>query len=227
MQRNPANLLQKMKDRIYLAFRQNLIPGFILWIFGLGVVLSYYYLDFSHVWFEEIIRLKITYGYAYSAISTALFGGLIPYVFMRLSGRESGGGAWLMGVVFVSYWGVRGMDVDAFYRLQAWVFGSGVGWKTIACKVLVDQFVYCVIWATPLTALFYGWKEVGYSWSRWCAQWKFKDFIDRMILFNLTTWMVWTPATAIVYSLPSPLQIPLFNLTLCFFVLLVSVYGKR
>ena len=39
--------------------------------------------------------------------------------------------------------------------------------------------------------------------------------------------MVWTPATAIVYSLPTALQIPLFNLTLCFFVLLVSVYGKK
>ena len=54
-----------------------------------------------------------------------------------------------------------------------------------------------------------------------------KQLIETIILFNLTTWMVWTPATAIVYSLPTALQIPLFNLTLCFFVLLVSVYGKK
>jgi hypothetical protein len=216
-----------VKNRIYSALQQNLIPGLFLWAFGLSLVLSYYYLDFTHGWFEEIIRLKQTYGYGYSAASTAFFGGLIPFVFMRLSGREGGGNAWLLGIVFVAYWGLRGIDVDAFYRLQTWIFGNGVDWKTIICKVLVDQFVYCVIWASPITVLFYVWKESGYSWSRWRSEINLKGIFDKIILFNLTTWMVWTPATAIVYSLPSALQIPLFNLTLCFFVLLVSVYGKK
>ena len=41
----------------------------------------------------------------------------------------------------------------------------------------------------------------------------------------LSTWLVWIPATAIIYSLPSALQVPLFSLTLCFFVLLVSVFS--
>ena len=66
---------------------------------------------------------------------------------MRLSGREAGGNAWLLGVVFVAYWGLRGIDVDAFYRFANLDLGNGVDWKTIICKVLVDQFVYCVIWA--------------------------------------------------------------------------------
>jgi membrane protein required for beta-lactamase induction len=91
----------------------------------------------------------------------------------------------------------------------------------------MDQFVYCVIWATPVTALFYGWKEAGYSFRRWKQEQSARVFLDKVIIFTITTWMVWTPATAIIYSLPSALQIPLFNLTLCFFVLLVSVYGKR
>ena len=124
-----------MKNRIYLALRQNLVPGLFLWAFGLALVLSYYYLDFTHGWFKEIIRLKQTYGYGYSAASTAFFGGLIPFVFMRLSGREGGGNAWLLGIVFVAYWGLRGIDVDAFYRLHTWIFGNGVDWKTIICKV--------------------------------------------------------------------------------------------
>ena len=216
-----------MKDRISSALKQNLVPGIVLWVFGLCVVSSYYYLDFTHGWFNEIIRLKQVYGYAYSAASTAIFGGLIPFIFMRLSGRETGGNPWFLGGVFVSYWGLRGMDVDAFYRLQAWIFGTGVDWQTIVSKVLVDQFIYCVIWASPITALFYGWKDSGYSWKRWRSSFCLKQLIETIILFNLTTWMVWTPATAIVYSLPTALQIPLFNLTLCFFVLLVSVYGKK
>ena len=97
-----------MKDRICSALKQNLVPGIVLWVFGLCVVSSYYYLDFTHGWFNEIIGLKQVYGYAYSAASTAIFGGLIPFIFMRLSGRETGGNPWFLGGVFVSYWGLRG-----------------------------------------------------------------------------------------------------------------------
>jgi hypothetical protein len=43
-----------------------------------------------------------------------------------------------------------------------------------------------------------------------------------MPVMMVTTWLVWLPTTAIVYSLPSPLQIPLFNIALCFYVLLVT-----
>jgi hypothetical protein len=48
-----------------------------------------------------------------------------------------------------------------------------------------------------------------------------------ILIFTVTTWVVWIPGTAIIYSLPSPLQIPLFNLTLCFFVILVSVFSQK
>lgn len=42
----------------------------------------------------------------------------------------------------------------------------------------------------------------------------------------VSTWVVWVPATSLVYTLPSPLQIPLFNLVLCFFVLLLSFVSQ-
>ena len=44
--------------------------------------------------------------------------------------------------------------MDAFYRLQAWFFGSDNHWQTIVKKVLVDQFVYCILWASPVTHSF-------------------------------------------------------------------------
>ncbi len=216
-----------IRELIRSGFRRNLIPGVILWALGLCLVCSYYCLEFTRPWFERVIAWKLDYGYLYSAASTAVFGGLIPFLYSWASGREKGGHPLFLAAVFIAYWGLRGMDVDAFYRLQAWLFGNGVDWKTIACKVVVDQFVYCLIWATPVTALFYGWKDCGYSWARWRSESTLGDFIDKVTVLILSTWLVWTPATAIVYSLPSPLQIPLFNLTLCFFVLLVGVYGKN
>ena len=175
---------RNLKERIRQGIKVNLIPGFVLWILGICLVLLYYLGEFSRPCFDNIIRLKETYGFAYSAVSTCVFGGLIPYFFMRWTGRDHLKGFW-SGLIFIGYWALRGIDVDAFYRLQAMVFGKGIDVKT--------------------------WTEL----------------FDMILIFTVTTWVVWIPGTAIIYSLPYPLQIPLFNLTLCFFVILVSVFSQK
>ena len=217
---------RNLKQRIGEGIRVNLIPGLVLWIMGVCMVAVYYLGEFSRPWFNQIIILKETYGFAYSAVSTCFFGGLIPYVFMQLTGRDrlKGLGS---GVIFLGYWAIRGIDVDAFYRLQALVFGTEVDLLTIVAKVLVDQFVYCVVWASPITALFYAWREAGFSLKQWKGNKTCSELFDMILIFTVTTWVVWIPGTAIIYSLPSPLQIPLFNLTLCFFVILVSVFSQK
>jgi hypothetical protein len=46
------------------------------------------------------------------------------------------------------------------------------------------------------------------------------DFIAFSVPATLmSTWAVWTPAVVIIYCLPPPLQIPLFNLVPCFWVI--------
>lgn len=217
---------RNLKQRIGEGIRVNLIPGLVLWIMGVCLVAIYYFGEFSRSWFNQIIILKETYGFGYSAVSTCFFGGLIPYVFMQLTGRDrlKGLGS---GVIFLGYWAIRGIDVDAFYRLQAMVFGTEVDLLTIIAKVLVDQFVYCVVWASPITALFYTWREAGFSLKQWKGNKTWSELFDMILIFTVTTWVVWIPGTAIIYSLPSPLQIPLFNLTLCFFVILVSVFSQK
>lgn len=216
-----------LSTRIVGGLRQNFIPGLILWMIGLGLVSTYYLVESARPLFLQIIDWKQNYGYVYSALSTALFGGLLPFVFMKLTGRGESERSLLYGSIFLCYWAFRGVDVDAFYRLQAMIFGTGVDWRTVACKVLVDQFVYCVFWATPVTALFYAWMDVGFSAKRFKAEKSWSEIFDLILIFAVSTWLVWIPGTAIIYSLPSPLQIPLFNLTLCFFVILVSLFGGQ
>ena len=43
----------------------------------------------------------------------------------------------------------------------------------------------------------------------------------------LATWVVWAPLMAIIYSLPYPLQFPLFALALTFWVLLLTYMTNR
>jgi hypothetical protein len=84
-----------------------------------------------------------------------------------------------------------------------------------------------VIWASPITALFYTWREANFSIGQWKGDKTWSELLDMILIFTVTTWVVWIPGTAIIYSLPYPLQIPLFNLTLCFFVILVSVFSQK
>ena len=208
-------------------FRANLIPGIVLWVVGLSVALAYYKMDSAKGFFDGVISVKQTHGFLYSFLATGLFGGLIPFLYLWAAGKIKKGTVVSYGAFFVFYWAFRGVEVDAFYRLQSILFGDGIDLRTIAVKVFVDQFVYCIVWSAPLTATSYGWKDAGFSWSRFRQTTTRQAFLFEIARLLLTTWILWIPATAIIYSLPLALQVPLFNLTLCFFVLLVSVFSKE
>jgi hypothetical protein len=91
----------------------------------------------------------------------------------------------------------------------------------------VDQFVYCIFWSAPFTALFYGWKKAGFKFVA-DPPWLSARFIFEESIFLLfSTWIIWIPSVSIIYAMPENLQIPLFNITLCFFVLVISVLEKR
>ena len=144
---------KSLSGRILAAMRQNLLPGLILWCIGLALVCSYYFWTETRPAFEKVIQWKVQYGYVYSALSTAFFGGVIPYFYLRWSEVERIGLHWGHGVLFIAYWALRGLDVDAFYRLQDWLFGSDNHWQTIAklCYKVesMNYFVNLVIQDPP------------------------------------------------------------------------------
>ena len=80
----------------------------------------------------------------------------------------------------------------------------------------------CPLWASPITAIFYTWRDRRFSFSTFRPTFIRELCLKEVPSFLIATWIVWIPATAIIYSLPLPLQVPLFNLVLCFFVLLVK-----
>lgn len=114
------------------------------------------------------------------------------------------------------------MEVDLLYRLQAIMFGNDNQVATIAEKVFFDQFVYNPFWVAPSTTLIYLWKDMEFSWSKTQARLTRRFFVHSTLTILISTWFIWIPAVIIIYSLPLPLQIPLFNLVLCFFVMLLT-----
>ena len=122
----------------------NLLAGIVLWVMG-GLIIAafYWYPDFNAV-LVEVGVTKAEWGFWYSCLSTAFFGGLVPYCLLLLQGKIPSGRKLTWLAFFLIFWGVKGMEVDAFYRLQGYFFGYSANFQTILSKVLVDQFVYCI-----------------------------------------------------------------------------------
>lgn len=204
------------------AFRRNLLPGLALQAIGVAIVLAYYCWPAAKGFYDAVTDLKNSGGFLFSGASTCLFGGIVPFAFMFIR-RQICGDYLRLAVFFMLFWFWRGMETDAFYRLQAFMFGHGTDWLTIMKKVLFDQFVYTAFWVSPLILVIYSWKDSGFSISR-AKQTLGRDFLTfRLPAFILPTWAVWIPTVAIIYCLPAPLQLPLFSVELCFWSLVLCL----
>jgi hypothetical protein len=204
----------------------NFLTGLVLWaIGGLIIAAFHWYPAFNGVLVEVGVK-KAEWGYGYSCLFTAFFGGLVPYCLLFLRGKIPRGRklSWL--AFFLIFWGVKGMEVDAFYRLQGYLFGYSVDFQTIFSKVLVDQFVYCIFWSAPCTAFFYGLKRADFTLGKGRSWLSFGYILGESAFLLVSTWVIWIPSVSIIYAMPKDLQIPLFNLTLCFFVLVISFLEK-
>lgn len=213
---------------IILALKNTLLPGLVLQFFAGMILVVYFLVPSTRMYFDFLGQLKHQYGYFYSCVATALFGGVIPFVYLLLSGKlslvRSRAAA---GLFYGVFWGLKGMEVDLFYRFQSTWFGSGNDLATLATKVAVDQFIYSALWAAPTITLSYLWMESGFDLKVWWRKLDAKFVVQKLPTVIISNWLVWIPAVSVIYAMPIELQIPLFNLVLCFWVLLLAVLNKQ
>ncbi len=210
-----------------IGLKRNVVPGLVLQACALFVVLGYVLLPSFHAMLDGVGALKMRYGYAYSAISTAFFGGAVPYLTLLATKRVPRGRAWGELAFYLGFWLWKGVEVDALYRLQGLVFGTAFAVLTIAAKTCVDQFVYNPLWAAPTQVIFFLWKDAGFSSTEMLRSIQREALGSRVVVVLFSNWMVWVPAVSIVYSLPSALQLPLSNLVTCFWCLLLSFISRN
>jgi hypothetical protein len=207
--------------------RRNIGPGLALQVFALALVLAYYFAPGARPAFDTVAGWKEHYGLAYSAGATALCGGLIPFLYLLASGHVRPGRRWAELLFYLLFWAYRGIEVDLFYRLQAFMFGNTAAFSVVLPKVLVDQLIYSPFVAAPGQAVFFLWKERGFSFRAIKPDLNLGYLTTAVATVSFSSWMVWIPAVSIIYCLPSPLQIPLFNLVVCFWALLLSFVSQH
>ncbi|GLS92068.1 hypothetical protein GCM10007916_31380 [Psychromonas marina] len=215
-----------LRKNITLALQQNLLPGLVLQVFAVLTALSYFYYEPATILFSYLGDLKSQYGWKYAMISTAIFGGLIPFVYLALTKQVTDKLA-KTGLFYVLFWAYKGVEVDLLYQLQEQWFGNANDVNTLVKKTVVDQFIYGTLWAAPSMAIAYLWKDKLLNFSKTFASLDRQFFCLQIPTVLITNWIIWIPSVLIIYSMPSDLQIPLFNFVLCFFVLLLSTLSKK
>ncbi|MBK9217830.1 MAG: hypothetical protein IPO35_16580 [Uliginosibacterium sp.] len=208
------------------AARVNLVPGLILQAVAISLLAAYYLIPAVRPGFDWFAHLKQDWGYGYSALATAISGGIVPFLYLWLRGsiKHGVGKALLFYIVF---WALMGMQVDVLYRFQGELFGQGNELAVLIPKVLVDQGLFTPLWSIPLTTLCYLWKNLDFNFAALRGKIDRKLFLHDIPGMIVPAWMVWLPAVTVIYCLPGSLQIPMFNLVLCFWSLLAEVVNAR
>jgi len=210
------------------AAHANLVPGFILQAVALALVLAYYWHPPTRAVFEQLTALRGRTGLLFSVLATALCGGILPLVYLRLNPATRAGYTWKSFVFFTLFWAAKGIELDYWYRLLAWSVGNDTQVRTVAIKVFLDQTVYCPIWAVVVTVLAYAWHAAGFRWAPLRTDFRAGQWYRRHILPSLLANLgLWVPLTCLIFALPLSLQLPLFDLVLVFYTLLITHITRR
>lgn len=214
--------------------RANLMPGLLLWAVGTALVLTYALVPAARPAYDRVEGWQRDWGLWFSAISTGLCGAVLPWLFLLGLGRIPRHERARQLAFLLVFWIYRGLEVAYFYRFQGWLFGEArtadgsVDYGIVLAKMAFDMLVYTAFWSIPTTTLVYRWwEDCGGDFARFRASIDRELFTVRMPALILAAWMVWAPSVCLVYSLPAALQVPIFSIVLCFWVLLVAVVAGR
>jgi len=223
MQRNNALSIALEKGK--QAAWKNRWPGLALWIFGVAVIVGYFWIAPVRSGLESLGEFKTRYGLLFSLVSTAIFGGLLPVLLRLLVDRKMPKrfAAILVGTVI--FWAFKGVEIDLFYRVQAWLFGNDNSVGTITCKVIVDMALYAPLVGLLNCVLFYIWQDNGYSFFKTRTALGENWYVHKILPALISNWCVWLPSAIIIYALPLALQLPVQNLILCFWVLVLVFFA--
>lgn len=211
------------------AAKANAAPAFVLQAIMLALLLAYYFHPPSAAVLNALANYKQQHGLAFVLIASVIVGAVLPELFVivffqRGHPRVENARNFIFNAPF---WAFDGFLVNLMYRMLARSVGDRVSFSIVAAKIVIDQFGYNPFFATPYGIWGYAWKNHGYSWSKLRPLLTWKYYRAHAFPVLVATWAVWVPLMAMIYSLPLPLQFPLFALALAFWVLMMTYMTNR
>jgi hypothetical protein len=190
---------------------QNL-PAMLVLLAAMSVlVATYYFWPWGAAFLSSYAAWQHAGGLLRTGLAAGFAGGILSelsLIYIRDGGRWNASHLENMCFRFGLFF-MGGMVVAEFYVWQAVWFGDGPTWRVLLPKVLVDQFIFSVIWSTTYQTLAFRWQFLRYSGSRLWNELDGAFVIERMLPVLVTNWMFWIPGVILVYSMPLTLQMPL------------------
>ncbi|MEM7576672.1 MAG: Mpv17/PMP22 family protein [Planctomycetota bacterium] len=212
------------------AARRNALPAVFLAVFAVALGLSYAFVGPVGERFDAFATWRQTLAFplnwAFPAISTAVFGAIIPWGVQRLRRDRAARPDTRDLLYFTGFWAFKGMEIQLLYLVLDAIVGSGASLGVVLGKIALDMGLYCWLWAVPTTLVAYQFRDAGYRWSAVrngpMRQGVWHWFRWSAVPVIVNNWCVWVPAVAVIYTMPLALQLPIQNLVLCFWALVMA-----
>jgi hypothetical protein len=221
--------LRHALTRAATAARENLLPGLLLQACMLVFLGLYLWNEPTRQFLEHVARIKLAWGYGFAIVSYVVAAALMPEL-LRIVFFQRGRPAWRNVTNFLGaapMWAFIGVTVDMLYRGQAVWFGAGSDFRTIVCKLLVDQFVYSPLFSVPIIVSWLWWRDMGFRPAAARAIFTTDFVFEHIFPVMVAGWCVWIPGVSLVYFMPSPLQLPTAVTIQVFWVLIITTLSER
>jgi hypothetical protein len=214
------------------ALRTNLVPGLFLQAVMAAMATAYFLHPVARSVFERLALLRSEWGVVFSFVGTSAASALLPELLALLmppSPRVRNHAPHLgKRLLFaIPFWGLIGVQVDLFYRLQYFIFGPSDSLPVIAKKVVVDAFLYCPLLAIPQAVCAFVWKDEGFTLRGFHGHYPVSFYALRIFPVLMANWMVWIPLVCLIYSLPPALGIPFFIVAQSFWVMVFTTLSQN
>ncbi len=213
----------------FRAGRENLFPALCIQLVMLLTVVGYYLHWPSTAILTTLAAMKAKGGHLFTFVASGLCAGVLAEAFRVLfldRGRFGLKNVEAMAFRFVLI-GLGGVGADYVYLFLGATLGTEVSPLLTLKKVAFDQFVYSAFLACPLMALAFHWQNSGYRSSALRVLFTPAFIGGEVAPLVVSNWCFWIPTTAMIYSLPVPLQLPLFLLAVTIWTLLLVSISTR
>ncbi len=217
------------RDMVAIA-RANFLPAFMLQIFVFLLLGAYHYWPAARDALNELAAIKTYCGFIFAFVASAFAGAVLPFTLQNLQRGEHRRITVAALPALVILWGIRGCIIDVFYHLQSILWGTGTDPGTLILKIVCDLGIANPLVFTPILVLIFSWVDTnGHAgqmrdnFRGGLLTWWRRETQPLLPV----AWLIWTPALAVVYSLPLGLQFPVDALIQCFWSLALVVLTDK
>lgn len=206
----PNSGLKRLMAPGISAIREHWQPFLLIQLGAAALVFAYHFVLKLQQAVHIIGELKVAGGIPFAFAAGALAGGFIPEVAKLITGRlRKFSRSWLAQTSFNAFaYGIVGVQVEQFYRLQSWLFGDGNDVLTLTIKTIVDMGLFSTLISIPTAVVLYEWRKLDFDGKRLLRSISSNFYRTKVAPALLMCWAFWIPILFCVYSLPADLQFP-------------------